>query len=117
MEYNIRALINGDDSIVWKMLMYASHESLLETVQKQPQLSRYAIDWGRMGDMGFVAWFDEQFIGAAWLRFGYVNEYHLQRLRWINTHSLRYKSQPTPAPARILLLKTTQPPPPRSNYS
>lgn len=82
MEYNIRALINGDDSIVWKMLMYASHESLLETVQKQPQLSRYAIDWGRMGDMGFVAWFDEQFIGAAWLRFwsgddkgfGYVND-------------------------------------------
>ena len=82
MEYNIRALMNGDDSIVWKMLMYASHESSLETVQKQPQLSRYAIDWGRMGDMGFVAWFDEQSIGAAWLRFwseddkgfGYVDD-------------------------------------------
>ncbi len=82
MEYNIRPLIDGDESIVWKMLMYASHESSLETVKKQPQLSRYAIDWGRMGDMGFVAWFDEHFIGAAWLRlwsrddkgFGYVDD-------------------------------------------
>ncbi len=81
MDYEIRTLTNEDDSVVWKMLMYASHESSLETVQKQPYLSRYAINLGRMGDMGFIASINEQSIGAAWLRlwsgddrgFGYID--------------------------------------------
>ena len=62
------------------MLMYAAHEPSIEVVQKQPSLSRYAIDWGRMGDMGSVALNGKQPIGATWLRlwledkgFGYID--------------------------------------------
>lgn len=82
MNYEIRALTNEDDPIVWKMLMYASHEPSLETVKKQPYLSCYAVNWGRMGDIGFVASLNEQSVGVAWLRlwsgndtgFGYIND-------------------------------------------
>jgi ribosomal protein S18 acetylase RimI-like enzyme len=68
------------------MLMYAAHELSLDTVRKNPNLDRYVKDWGRSGDLGFVAIdsnsLDEYPIGAAWLRlfssedrgFGYVDE-------------------------------------------
>jgi hypothetical protein len=39
--------------------MYASHETSLESVQRQPSLTRYAQNWGRAGDVGFVAYIDE----------------------------------------------------------
>lgn len=82
MNYEIRALTHKDDAIVWKMLMYASHESSLEAVQQQPCLSRYAVDWGRIGDLGFVALIDQESVGAVWLRlwtgdeqgFGYIDK-------------------------------------------
>ena len=81
MDDKIRASTNKDESILWTMLMYAAHELLIETVQSNPDLAHYVKDWGRSGDIGFVA-IDEQPIGAAWLRlfsgddrgFGYVAE-------------------------------------------
>lgn len=66
--------------------MYAAHESSVETVRSNPALDRYVKDWGRSGDLGFVAIdsksADECYIGAAWLRlfssdnrgFGYIDE-------------------------------------------
>jgi ribosomal protein S18 acetylase RimI-like enzyme len=82
MDYIVRPLTVEDESIVWEMLRYASHEPSLDSVQKQPYLARYASGWGRVGDLGCVATKDTASIGAAWLRlwvkenrgFGYVSD-------------------------------------------
>ncbi|NJO40286.1 MAG: GNAT family N-acetyltransferase [Cyanobacteria bacterium CRU_2_1] len=82
MNYEVRALTDQDEPIVWEMLMYAAQEPSLQAVQAQDCLTHYAADWGRTGDMGFVACTEKQSIGAAWLRlwlntdkgFGYVED-------------------------------------------
>jgi ribosomal protein S18 acetylase RimI-like enzyme len=82
MDYTVRALTAEDQSIVWEMLRYASHEPSLDSVQNQPYLARYASGWGRVSDVGYVATKDVASIGAAWLRlwveedkgFGYVSD-------------------------------------------
>jgi ribosomal protein S18 acetylase RimI-like enzyme len=68
MNYQVRALTNQDEPTVWEMLMYAVQEHSVQAVQAQDCLTRYAADWGRTGDMGFVAYTKKQTIGAAWLR-------------------------------------------------
>jgi ribosomal protein S18 acetylase RimI-like enzyme len=81
-DYNIRTLTNANESILWTMLMYAAHESSVETVRDNPALDRYVKNWGRSGDFGLVAIDNIHALGAAWLRlfssdnrgFGYVNE-------------------------------------------
>jgi ribosomal protein S18 acetylase RimI-like enzyme len=81
MNYTVRALNLKDEPIVWEILRYASHEPSLESVKNQPCLTRYAANWGRVGDIGWVAVMDEESsIGAAWLRlwlddkgFGYID--------------------------------------------
>jgi ribosomal protein S18 acetylase RimI-like enzyme len=80
--YNIRALTNQDESILWTMLMYAAHESSVDIVRENPALDRYVKDWGRSGEFGLVAIDNTHSLGAAWLRlfssdnrgFGYVDE-------------------------------------------
>ncbi len=82
MNFAIRSLMVEDESIVWEMLRYAAHESSIESIRQQPYLTRYALDWGRMGDFGYVASINSSPIGAAWLRlwlgedkgFGYVKD-------------------------------------------
>ena len=83
MNFVIRSLMVEDESSVWKMLQYAAHESSIESVRQQPYLARYALNWGRMGDLGYVASIvDPSPIGAAWLRlwlgedkgFGYIKD-------------------------------------------
>jgi GNAT superfamily N-acetyltransferase len=82
MDFVMRSLMVEDESIVWEMLRYAAHESSIESVRQQPYLARYALNWGRMGDLGYVALIDTIPIGAAWLRlwlgedkgFGYVKD-------------------------------------------
>jgi GNAT superfamily N-acetyltransferase len=81
MDFVIRPVMVEDESIVWEMLRYAAHESSIESVQQQPYLARYALNWGRMGDFGYAA-SNTSPIGAAWLRlwlgedkgFGYVKD-------------------------------------------
>lgn len=68
MGYVIRALTVEDEPTLWIMLMHAAHESSLEAVQKQSCLTRYVQNWGRVGDVGFVAYIGDLPIGAAWLR-------------------------------------------------
>jgi GNAT superfamily N-acetyltransferase len=71
-----------DQPILWKMLMLAAHETSVEYVKTQPELARYVQDWGRFGDMGFIACLEEVSIGAVWLRlwsgsnrgFGYIDD-------------------------------------------
>ena len=82
MDFAIRSLMVEDESIVWEMLRYAAHESSIESVRQQPALARYALNWGKMGDLGYVASSNTIPIGAAWLRlwlgvdkgFGYVKD-------------------------------------------
>ena len=81
MDYTIRSITTKDEPIVWEMLQYASHESSLEAVKKQPCLAVYASNWGRFGDLGCLATKDGLNLGMAWLRlwqnqakgFGYVS--------------------------------------------
>ena len=82
MNLEIRPLRPEDEAIVWQMLMHAAHEPSLEAVQTQPDLVRYAADWGKQGDMGYVALLNQTPIGATWLRlwlgekkgYGYVDD-------------------------------------------
>jgi ribosomal protein S18 acetylase RimI-like enzyme len=82
MDYHIYLLTTRDESIVWEMLRYAAQQPSIESVRSQPYLARYAIDWGRTGDFGCVAYSDDIPIGAAWLRlwlgedkgFGYISD-------------------------------------------
>ena len=70
-----------DQDFIWQMLMYASHEESINEVKRQPELARYANDWGRTGDTGFIAVEQEKSVGAAWIRlwsdtdrgFGYID--------------------------------------------
>ncbi len=81
MDYLLRSLTIADEATVWEMLMYAAHEDSLASVRSQPELARYAKDWGRAGDLGWVAEGDKRALGAAWLRlwsatdrgFGYID--------------------------------------------
>ena len=68
MNYTFRALTQADGPVIWQMLMHAAHELSLEAVKSQPILARYAVDWGRPGDDGFVALANGQPAGAVWLR-------------------------------------------------
>jgi ribosomal protein S18 acetylase RimI-like enzyme len=81
IDYQIRELTTKDESIVWEMLRYAAQQPSIASVRSQPYLARYAADWGRYGDCGYVASQQGIPIGAAWLRlwlgergFGYVND-------------------------------------------
>jgi GNAT superfamily N-acetyltransferase len=55
--YSIRILTPDDQEIIWKMLVYASHDTSIESVQSQhPMLTQYAADFGTHDtDFGVVA--------------------------------------------------------------
>lgn len=82
MNYTIRPLMPEEELIVWEMLRYASHETSIQSVKQQRDLALYALNWGRVGDVGYLACSDMSHIGAAWLRlwlgkdkgFGYVKD-------------------------------------------
>lgn len=77
----IRKIDTSDKDFIWQMLMYASHEQSVNEVKRQPELARYAKDWGRTGDTGFIAIEKDKSLGAAWIRlwsdtdkgFGYID--------------------------------------------
>ena len=68
-----RPLTPHDQSVVWDMLYHAIYipsggtypaRSILE----DPEIAHYAADFGRPGDLGFLASSGELPVGAAWLR-------------------------------------------------
>ncbi|MGE0685097.1 MAG: GNAT family N-acetyltransferase, partial [Candidatus Binatia bacterium] len=70
-----RPVSSADEPFLWEMLYYAAHVNedpggSIETAKNTPFLSKYVVDWGQPGDLGFVA--EEarthQRLGAAWLR-------------------------------------------------
>ncbi|HEV3408713.1 MAG TPA: GNAT family N-acetyltransferase [Chthoniobacterales bacterium] len=75
LEYSIRPLTADDEPILWEMLYQGLQttgrtEALPRESVRQPDLARYVEEWGREGDIGFVA-FDpnqQQALGAVWCR-------------------------------------------------
>ncbi|MEP6821589.1 MAG: N-acetyltransferase [Chthoniobacterales bacterium] len=73
MDYEIRPLTTDDEPVIWEMLYLALQGA--ETmpppeIVQQPEYARYAKDWGRGGDRGFVALDkgDHAPLGAVWFR-------------------------------------------------
>src|ERR1043165_6236607 len=75
MNYAIRPLAVDDEPILWEMLYQGLSSGSGKPVPprdivQRPEYARYAKDWGREGDTGFVAndEGDKSVIGAVWLR-------------------------------------------------
>ncbi len=75
MDYVIRPLTAEDELIVWEMLYQALQPPGSDTppprdIVHRPEYARYAEQWGREGDRGFVAHdaSDNGVMGAVWLR-------------------------------------------------
>jgi ribosomal protein S18 acetylase RimI-like enzyme len=75
VNYIIRPAVKDDEQFLWEMLYYAAHmdedgEITSQAAKTNPDLVKYARDWGRETDMGCIA-FEQgsnEPIGAAWLR-------------------------------------------------
>src|SRR5262245_8876567 len=75
MQYTIRAVTQEDVPFLWDMLFYAAYmeedgATSSETAKSNPFLAQYVLDWGRRGDLGFVAIepSTQRRVGAAWVR-------------------------------------------------
>ena len=69
----IRPLTPADEPFVWEAVYHAifvpSGESPPpRSILADPNIARYAEDWGRAGDLGFAAELSARRIGACWLR-------------------------------------------------
>ena len=84
---NFRLLRIEDEPFLWEMLYLAlyvpaGYPPFPLTILQQPEISRYVVGWGRVGDLGLMAMAESRPVGAAWLRllvgdqrgFGYVDE-------------------------------------------
>lgn len=74
-DYAIRPIITSDEAFLWHMLFYAAHmhdeegKSVQDAIQN-PDLAKYVTQWGRPGDLGFVAADSvrNEPVGAVWIR-------------------------------------------------
>jgi ribosomal protein S18 acetylase RimI-like enzyme len=79
---NIRPMTSDDQAFLWEILYHAIHvepgsEPPPPAIVKQPELAIYVEDFGRSGDVGFIAEEEGLPIGAAWARlmhgYGFVD--------------------------------------------
>jgi ribosomal protein S18 acetylase RimI-like enzyme len=83
----IRSLTAADQAFLWETLYQALYvpegaDPFPRDVVRLPEIGRYAEDWGRLDDLGFVAVIDETCVGATWIRllkgankgYGFVDE-------------------------------------------
>ena len=78
--------MTGDEGFLWTMLLEAAHAGDevdgVEALKAIPPLARYVEGWGRPSDLGVVASWHGDPVGAAWLRllvgdnkaYGYVDD-------------------------------------------
>ncbi len=71
--YTIRLALSSDEPFLWEMFYQALHiegqEPYPREVLDRPKIAKYIRDWGRAGDLGFVAVNSNgQPIGAVWCR-------------------------------------------------
>ncbi|MFE9751069.1 GNAT family N-acetyltransferase [Saccharothrix saharensis] len=69
----VRQVTPADEAFLWLMLFHASRSDAEEGVtpddlKHDPELARYAENWGRPGDLGVVCERSGEPLGAAWLR-------------------------------------------------
>ena len=75
MTYSIRPITPEDEETLWLMLFYAAHVNeeagkTLADARANSGLAKYVADWGRIGDLGFLA-IDAKSgkaLGAVWAR-------------------------------------------------
>ncbi|MBI3245738.1 MAG: GNAT family N-acetyltransferase [Deltaproteobacteria bacterium] len=75
MQCRFRPVFPIDEPFLWEMLYYAAHvgeepDSSIETVKRNPFLTKYVADWGQPGDLGVIGYAVGTLhpLGAAWLR-------------------------------------------------
>jgi ribosomal protein S18 acetylase RimI-like enzyme len=75
MMHTIRPVLASDEPFLWQMLFYAAHmhEEPGKTVtdaRQNPELAKYVVNWGRPGDLGFIATHGDtgESLGAVWVR-------------------------------------------------
>ena len=72
--YKIRPATFSDEPFLWEMLYQSLHvegqEPFPRDVVTRPEIARYVKDWGRDGDLGFIAVDarSDESIGAVWCR-------------------------------------------------
>jgi ribosomal protein S18 acetylase RimI-like enzyme len=89
LQLSLRPLTSANQEFLWEMLYQALYvppgvPPFPREILQQPEISRYAADWGQLGDLGWVA-VDEatgQPVAAVWFRllvgdtrgYGYFDE-------------------------------------------
>jgi hypothetical protein len=72
VELTVRAAVVGDEPFLWRMLLEAAHAGDevdgVEALKGMPELARYVHGWGRPSDLGVIATWHGEPVGAAWLR-------------------------------------------------
>ncbi len=63
-----RALTSADAETLMVMLAHAAHEPSVAEAMAQPELRKYVSQWGRRGDIGYLALAQRLPVGAAWVR-------------------------------------------------
>ncbi len=71
--FTIRPAFSSDETFLWEILYQALHvegqEPYPRDVLERPKIAKYIRDWGRAGDLGYIALNeDEQPVGAVWCR-------------------------------------------------
>lgn len=73
--YTIRPMLPSNQPFLWEMMYQAlfveeGQEQYPRDVVYRPEIARYVKDWGRAGDLGFIAVDSQsnQLIGAVWSR-------------------------------------------------
>jgi ribosomal protein S18 acetylase RimI-like enzyme len=83
MPIDLRPLIPADQPLIWDFLYHAIYvpsgvDPPSKSILDEPDISQYAENWGRDGDMGFKALIDGVTTGAVWLRlihgYGFIAE-------------------------------------------
>jgi ribosomal protein S18 acetylase RimI-like enzyme len=87
MTLSIRSIEITDEPLLWEYLYLAlfvqpGHSPFPRDIVQQSNIRRYVEAWGQPDDVGFVAEFDGQPVGAVWLRlliglnkgYGYWND-------------------------------------------
>lgn len=72
-DYLIRPLTAADEPVLWDMLYQGLHSAPAENppppeIVRRPDLAQYVEAWGREGDRGFVAYDNDEPVGAVWFR-------------------------------------------------
>ena len=86
LAFDLRPINKKDQEFLWQMLHIAAHcKESGESIQyckENPDIARYASDWGRPGDFGQIALHEGKAVGAVWARlwsksdhgFGFLDE-------------------------------------------